>query len=77
MFSLHAECLRDIGLYEDAQKIASKGDIHMRHTRWCHSMAGEEYARVFSWGNDPRRKVSAQDHHDSLSREDYSPQTFV
>jgi 2-polyprenyl-6-methoxyphenol hydroxylase-like FAD-dependent oxidoreductase len=28
----------------------------MVHTRWCHSMAGEEYARIFSWGNDPRRK---------------------
>lgn len=26
------------------------------HTRWCHSMAGEEYARIFSWGNDPSRK---------------------
>jgi hypothetical protein len=31
----------------------------MVHTRWCHSMAGEEYARVYSWGNDPERKVSA------------------
>lgn len=29
----------------------------MLHTRWCHSMAGEEYARVYSWGNDPVRKV--------------------
>lgn len=29
----------------------------MIHTRWCHSMAGEEYARIHSWGNDPKRKV--------------------
>lgn len=21
-------------------------------------MAGEEYARIYSWGNDPKRKVS-------------------
>ena len=27
----------------------------MTHTRWCHSMAGEEYARLYSWGNDPKR----------------------
>ncbi|KND93033.1 2,4-dichlorophenol 6-monooxygenase [Tolypocladium ophioglossoides CBS 100239] len=50
------ECLRDIGLYEEVESLASKGDAHMQHTRWCHSMAGEEYARIHSWGNDPRRK---------------------
>ncbi|RLL94977.1 hypothetical protein CFD26_104334 [Aspergillus turcosus] len=49
------ECLRDIGLDKDLETLASKGD-HMIHTRWCHSMAGEEYARIHSWGNDPRRK---------------------
>lgn len=38
--------------------MASKGDAHMQHTRWCHSMAGVEYARLYSWGNDPKRKVS-------------------
>lgn len=27
----------------------------MKHTRWCHSMAGNEYGRVYSWGNDPQR----------------------
>ena len=27
----------------------------MRHTRWGYSMAGEEYARIHSWGNDPKR----------------------
>ncbi|CAI7611390.1 unnamed protein product [Penicillium pancosmium] len=50
------ECLRDIDLYEELEKLGSKGEGHMQHTRWCHSMAGEEYARIYAWGNDPRRK---------------------
>ena len=33
----------------------------MIHTRWSSSMAGEEFARIFSWGNSPRRKVSSTD----------------
>lgn len=33
------------------------GGEAMQHTRWCYSMAGEEMARVYSWGSDPRRKV--------------------
>ncbi|KAF2815543.1 2,4-dichlorophenol 6-monooxygenase [Mytilinidion resinicola] len=49
------ECLRDIGLDVVAEKLATKGDC-MMHTRWAHSMAGREYARIYSWGNDPRRK---------------------
>ena len=28
----------------------------MVHTRWCHDMTGEEYARIYSWGNDPKRR---------------------
>ncbi|KAL2784706.1 FAD binding domain-containing protein [Aspergillus keveii] len=50
------ECLRDIGLDREIQRVACDGEEHMVHTRWCHSMAGEEYARVYSWGNDPERK---------------------
>ncbi|KAB8253714.1 FAD binding domain-containing protein [Aspergillus pseudonomiae] len=50
------ECLRDIGLYDELKHLGSKGADHMQHTRWCHSMAGQEYARIYSWGNDPRRK---------------------
>lgn len=48
------ECLRDIGLEEEclAQATASQ---NMEHTRWCHSMAGDEYARIHSWGHDPHR----------------------
>jgi hypothetical protein len=50
------ECLRDIGLEEECQKVAVKGES-MQHTRWCRSMAGEEFARIYSWGNDPQRAV--------------------
>lgn len=49
------ECLRDLGLDQDCVKAATTGNC-MVHTRWCHSMAGEEYARIYSWGNDPHRK---------------------
>ncbi|KAK3937785.1 phenol 2-monooxygenase [Diplogelasinospora grovesii] len=48
------ECLRDIGLEEACTAAAAAGH-NMTHTRWCHSMAGEEYARIYSWGNDPKR----------------------
>ncbi|KAK1849547.1 FAD binding domain-containing protein [Colletotrichum chrysophilum] len=49
------ECLRDIGLDQEIRSMATKGHC-MQHTRWCYSMAGEELARIPSWGNDPRRK---------------------
>jgi len=49
------ECLRDIGLEEEVKRNATTGD-HMQHTRWCHDMAGMEYARIYSWGNQPDRK---------------------
>jgi hypothetical protein len=51
------ECLRDIGLEQECLQVAVKGDC-MQHTRWCRSMAGEEFARIYSWGNDPQRAVS-------------------
>jgi 2-polyprenyl-6-methoxyphenol hydroxylase-like FAD-dependent oxidoreductase len=49
------ECLRDIDLETECVKAASDND-NMKHTRWCKSMAGEEYARIYSWGNDPERR---------------------
>ncbi|EME50257.1 hypothetical protein DOTSEDRAFT_41381 [Dothistroma septosporum NZE10] len=49
------ECLRDIGLEEEAIRNGASGEC-MVHTRWCHDMAGEEYARIYSWGNQPDRK---------------------
>ncbi|KAH8904817.1 hypothetical protein BR93DRAFT_960892 [Coniochaeta sp. PMI_546] len=48
------ECLRDIGLDRQCIDAAAAGH-NMTHTRWCNSMAGEEYARLYSWGNDPKR----------------------
>ncbi|KAF2847887.1 hypothetical protein T440DRAFT_509901 [Plenodomus tracheiphilus IPT5] len=49
------ECLRDIGLEDEVLKAGSTHGC-MEHTRWCRSMAGEEYARIHSWGHDPQRK---------------------
>ncbi|KAF2172471.1 hypothetical protein M409DRAFT_17704 [Zasmidium cellare ATCC 36951] len=49
------ECLRDLGLEEEVRRHATPGE-NMMHTRWCRSMAGEEYARIHSWGNQPHRK---------------------
>lgn len=48
------ECLRDIGLEDECMAAATTGDC-MEHTRWCHDMTGEEWARIYSWGNDPQR----------------------
>lgn len=48
------ECLRDIGLEEECLSKCT-ASRNMEHTRWCHSMAGEEFARIHSWGHDPHR----------------------
>lgn len=48
------ECLRDVGLEEACLKAGTHGKS-MEHMRWCHSMAGEEFARIYSWGHDPTR----------------------
>lgn len=50
------ECLRDIGLEDACLDLATVNE-NMAHSRWCHTMAGDEYARIYSWGNDPKRKV--------------------
>lgn len=49
------ECLRDIGLEEACLRTASHSNS-MAHTRWCRTMAGEEFARCHSWGHDPQRR---------------------
>ncbi|KXX81605.1 Phenol 2-monooxygenase [Madurella mycetomatis] len=54
------ECLRDIGLERDCLDVATPSH-HMAHTRWCRSMAGEEFARVYSWGHDPKHKGAYED----------------
>jgi 2-polyprenyl-6-methoxyphenol hydroxylase-like FAD-dependent oxidoreductase len=45
------EFLRDIDLDSECIAGATLGDSFM-HTRWCRDMTGEEYARIYSWGND-------------------------
>ncbi|KAF4538062.1 Monooxygenase FAD-binding protein [Lasiodiplodia theobromae] len=50
------ECLRDIGLEDSIHNLSTKNEKFMMHTRWCYTMAGREYARIYSWGNDPARK---------------------
>lgn len=54
------ECLRDVGLEEACIESAADGATCMAHTRWCRSMAGEEFARTYSWGNDPARHVRCE-----------------
>ena len=48
------EALRDAGLEDACMALASPG-THIEHSFWLRSMAGEELARTWSWGNDPRR----------------------
>jgi hypothetical protein len=50
------ECLRDIGLEDECMKQASP-ENGMKYAWWCQSMLGQEYARTFSLGSDPERKV--------------------
>lgn len=50
------DCLRDIGVDEECYAIGTQNET-MQHTRWSNTMAGREYARIYSWGNDPKRKV--------------------
>lgn len=48
------EVLRDAGLEQECLAIASPGTL-LAHTFWLRSMAGEELARAWAWGNDPAR----------------------
>lgn len=48
------ECLRDIGLWDECANLGNTGPSIM-HFRWCETLAGEEYARNFSWGNGSRK----------------------
>ncbi|KAK4216530.1 FAD binding domain-containing protein [Rhypophila decipiens] len=46
------ECLRDIGLEEEAMRLGHDGE-DLKHVRYCHSMAGDEFGRVYAFGNGP------------------------
>jgi 2,4-dichlorophenol 6-monooxygenase len=48
------EALRDAGLEAACLDVASSAD-KIAHTFWLRSMAGEEIARTWAWGNDPER----------------------
>ncbi|KAI5205034.1 hypothetical protein E4T39_03151 [Aureobasidium subglaciale] len=48
------EVLRDAGL-EEAVKPHASSAHHMMHSSWLHSLAGEEYGRLWAWGNNPAR----------------------
>jgi 2,4-dichlorophenol 6-monooxygenase len=49
------EALRDAGLEAECVSQANPAST-IEHTFWLRSLAGEELARTFSWGNDPLRK---------------------
>ncbi|KAL8714647.1 MAG: hypothetical protein Q9220_001596 [cf. Caloplaca sp. 1 TL-2023] len=49
------ECLRDIGLEDDARKVAHPIAEYSIYHRICKTMAGEEYSRAYTFGNDPKR----------------------
>jgi 2,4-dichlorophenol 6-monooxygenase len=49
------EVLRDVGLEAQCMTLASPSH-HIEHSFWLKSMAGEELARTWSWGNDPLRR---------------------
>ncbi|KAF2158987.1 hypothetical protein M409DRAFT_30522 [Zasmidium cellare ATCC 36951] len=49
------ECLRAIGLEEDAKKVAYPISQFSTYHRICKSLAGEEIYRAYAFGNDPHR----------------------
>ncbi|MFF2323948.1 FAD-dependent oxidoreductase [Agrobacterium sp. NPDC058088] len=50
------EILRDLGVEEKAKQFASRQNF-MANNVFCHSLSGEEFGRVLSWGNHPLRKA--------------------
>ncbi|KAK4946614.1 hypothetical protein LTR10_014466 [Elasticomyces elasticus] len=48
------EVLRDAGVEHLVKPIASTKD-EIAHVAWLHTLAGEEYGRVYAWGNKPDR----------------------
>ena len=50
------QVLRDLGVEARAMGLASKQKL-MANNVFCHSLAGEEFGRVLSWGNHPARRA--------------------
>jgi 2-polyprenyl-6-methoxyphenol hydroxylase-like FAD-dependent oxidoreductase len=46
------EVLRDAGVEDRAKEVASSSE-DMQHTSWSNTLAGEEYGRMYAWGNKP------------------------
>lgn len=46
------EVLRDAGLEERVAEVASSS-YDMQHTSWSNTLSGEEYGRMWAWGNKP------------------------
>lgn len=44
------KCLRDIGLQEETMRLGQTGE-NLKHVRRCHSMAGEKFGQVYTFGN--------------------------
>jgi 2-polyprenyl-6-methoxyphenol hydroxylase-like FAD-dependent oxidoreductase len=49
------EVLRSAGLEERAKEVATN-PANMAHTTWSNTLAGEEYGRMWAWGNKPSEK---------------------
>ncbi|KAK0614892.1 putative 2,4-dichlorophenol 6-monooxygenase [Bombardia bombarda] len=49
------EALRDIGLEQKATQAANPHTV-LRHVRWCNSLAGDEFTRVYVGGTSPLRE---------------------
>lgn len=51
------ECLRDIGIDDEAKRLATQGEA-FKSMRWCRSMVGEEYGKVLCWSGHPNAEVT-------------------
>ncbi|KAK4959166.1 hypothetical protein LTR10_003965 [Elasticomyces elasticus] len=49
------EVMRDAGLEARLANVACPAE-HMQHTSWSNTLNGEEYGRMWSWGNKPSEK---------------------
>ncbi|KAL2837365.1 FAD binding domain-containing protein [Aspergillus pseudodeflectus] len=49
------EVLRSAGLEEQLKGIACPAE-DMQHTSWVNQLAGQEYGRIYAWGNNPSQK---------------------
>ena len=49
------EIFRNAGIEEKVIKLSHRAET-IKHTSWIHSFYGEEYGRIYAWGNRPERK---------------------